>query len=292
MSIIDTPFNTKSKISCLSSQGVQTVIRYYNFSNSQSFPEKRLELAEAQTLASHGMRIAVVFQQRQNQIADFSESKGLAAGRRAYRHAHDNIGQPAGSGIYFSVDFDASASEIVNNVAPYFKGIKAAFAEESGGRSEYRTGAYGSGLVCTTLTEKGLLDLSWLAMSRGFRGTQEALNAGEFHLAQRAPAATLCGLGVDFNDSNPDRPDFGAFTVDDDVPVNVPVATVGEKHKVVARNGLRLREGPGANFDIIGGLRSGQIVFVVSVADGWARVDLEGDGHIDGFASVGFLERV
>jgi hypothetical protein len=43
---------------------------------------------------------------------------------------------------------------------------------------------------------------------------------GEFHLAQRAPATMLCGLAVDFNDPNPDRPDFGAFTIDDDIQGN------------------------------------------------------------------------
>lgn len=292
MNIIDTPFNTKTKIPCLLSQGVRTVIRYYNFSNSQNFPDKRLELPEAQTLIAHGMQIAVVFQQRQNQMSDFTELKGIAAGRRAYRHAQDNINQPAGSGIYFSVDFDASNNEIESNIAPYFEGVKRAFTEESGGNPEYRVGAYGSGLVCRSLTEKGLINLTWLAMSRGFRGTREALNAGEFHLAQRAPATTLCGIGVDFNDSNPDRPDFGAFTIDNDASGHEPLATVGERYKVVARSGLRLREGPGTQFDIVGGLHLGQIVFVVSVTDGWARVDIEGDGHIDGFASAGFLEHI
>lgn len=290
MSIIDTPFNTKSKIPCLLSQGVRTVIRYYNFSNSHTFPQKRLELAEAEMLSAHGMQIAVVFQQRQNQVADFTELKGIAAGRRAYRHAQDNINQPANSTIYFSVDFDADTTEIKNNIDPYFKGIKDAFAEESGGNPEYRVGSYGSGLVCTTLADKGLIDLTWLAMSRGFRGTREALTAGEFHLAQRVPATTLCGLGVDFNDSNPDRPDFGAFTIDADTLEHGPTTVTGERYRVVARSGLRLREGPGTQFDIIGGLSLGQIVFVASVNDGWARVDIEGDGHIDGFASAGFLE--
>ena len=104
MSTIDTPFNTESRLACLFSQGVRTVIRYYNFSNSQRFPEKRMELAEAQALAAQGMQIAVVFQQRQDQVSDFTELKGVAAGRRAYRYAQDNIGQPADSGIYFAVE--------------------------------------------------------------------------------------------------------------------------------------------------------------------------------------------
>jgi hypothetical protein len=292
MSIIDTPFNARTKMPCLVSQGVRTIIRYYNFSNSLNFPEKCMQLPEAQALTAQGVQIAVVFQQRQNQVTDFTELKGVAAGRRAYRHAQDDIGQPAGSAIYFAVDFDASRDEIEKHVAPYFQGVKRVFAEEGGGHSEYRVGAYGSGLVCKSLGSQGLIEFTWLAMSRGFMGTREALNAGEFHLAQRAPAATLCGLGVDFNDSNPDRPDFGAFTVPEDTAGHGLPRSVGERHTVVARGGLRLREGPGTEFDVVGSLRLGQIVFVASISDGWARVDVEGDGHIDGFASAGFLERV
>ena len=264
MSIIDTPFNTESRIPCLLSQGVRTVIRYYNFSNSRTFPKKRLELPEAQALSAQGMQIGVVFQQRQDQVADFSEPLGFAAGRRAFRHAKENISQPVGSGIYFSVDFDATNAEVRNNVAPYFEGVKRAFDQESGGAPDYRVGAYGSGAVCNALTGRGLIELTWLAGSRGFRGTREALRAGEFHLAQRAPAATLCGIGVDFNDPNSDRPDFGTFTVEDDAPQPGLVTAVGERHRVIARLGLRLREGPSTQFDVVGVLRPGQTVFVVS----------------------------
>lgn len=157
MSIIDTPFRTTSSLACLRSRGVQTVIRYYNFSNSGTFPNKRLELAEAEALSASGMQIAVVFQQRQDRVADFSEAKGFAAGRTAFRHAQHSIGQPTGSGIYFSVDFDASNREITNNVIPYFEGVRNAFAQESGGTGDYRVGVYGSGLVSSRLTAAGLI---------------------------------------------------------------------------------------------------------------------------------------
>lgn len=83
MSIIDTPWNTTSRLSCLKAQDVKTIIRYYNFSNSQNLPEKYLTLAEAQAICAQGMNIAVVFQQRQNRAEDFSELKGYEAGRRA-----------------------------------------------------------------------------------------------------------------------------------------------------------------------------------------------------------------
>lgn len=291
-SIIDTPFNTESSISCLKSQGVTTVIRYYNFSNSATFPHKRIELPEAEKLAANGLQLAVVFQQRQNQASDFSEANGFAAGRAAFRHARQNIGQTEGSGIYFSVDFDASEAEVNGQIAPYFEGVRKAFQQESGGNSLYRVGVYGSGLTASLLTDRGLIELTWLAMSRGFRGTKKALQNGEFHLAQIAPEAKLCGLGVDFNDPNPNRPDFGAFTIATDAVAATPTSGMSNKHRVIARAGLRLREGPGTQFDVIGSLSFGQIVSVASTTDGFALVDIEGDGRMDGFASSAFLERV
>lgn len=71
-----------------------------------------------------------------------------------------------------------------------------------------------------------------------------------------------------------------------------PDTTVGERYRVVSRSGLFLREGPGTQFDRVGSLYWGQIVFVVSISDRWARVDVEGDGHIDGFAFAGYLEPI
>lgn len=292
MSIIDTPFNTRSSIQCLLSAGVRTVIRYYNFSNSSRLPQKRLELAEAQILAASGIQIGVVFQQRQDRAADFDKAKGFSAGREAYRYAQNSIGQPAGSAIYFGVDFDATNAVIAANIVPFFEGVKDAFAQESGGQPSYKVGAYGSGLTCGTLTQNNLIEFVWLAMSRGFQGTQAALAAGAFHLAQRFPDTKLCGLGVDFNDANPSRPDFGAFTLDVEVQPPFPETGVGDRYRVTARHGLRLREGPGTQFDIVGVLRPGQIVFVVSIADQWARVDIEGDSQVDGFASAGLLEKL
>ena len=65
-----------------------------------------------------------------------------------------------------------------------------------------------------------------------------------------------------------------------------------EPFRVIARSGLRMRSGPGVEFDIIGNLALDQTVFVSSVNNGWARVDIQGDGRVDGFASANFLERM
>lgn len=292
MHIIDTPWSTRKKITCLASSGVRTIIRYYNFSNSASLPEKCLQRDEAQVIVANGMNIAVVFQQGQNAVECFSKAKGFAAGQRAYRHAHDDIGQPNDSAVYFAVDFDAGPEDLASAIIPYFAGVREAFAANCYGEPAYKVGVYGSGLVCDTLVDKGLAELRWLSMSHGFRGTREALKAGRYHLAQRGPEAILCGLDVDYNDANPQHQDFGAFSLA--VPATLiarPTAS-GQPFRVTARNGLLLREGPGTNFEITGGLRLDQVVFVCSTANGWALVDIEGDGRNDGYVAAAMLEAV
>jgi hypothetical protein len=61
---------------------------------------------------------------------------------------------------------------------------------------------------------------------------------------------------------------------------------------VIARDGLKLRSGPSTNFSVIRVLPVDTPVIVLSRegTDGmWALVDLEGDGHADGFMSFPFL---
>ncbi|ADZ90961.1 Domain of unknown function DUF1906 [Marinomonas mediterranea MMB-1] len=291
MNIIDTPWNTSDKLAKLSSLGITTIIRYYNFSNSRTLPEKRLELAEAQHICANGMKLAVVFQQLQNKVSCFSFQKGVAAGKRAFSYARDDIGQPEGSAIYFAVDFDASHEEIEANIIPYFKGIKEGFDTVSGDEPQYKIGVYGSGLVSNSLTEKGLVEFIWLSMSRGFRGTKQAFAAGVYNLCQQAPAVSQFGLSFDYDVVNPEVSDFGSFTIEDDESQALGAGKNESRYRVIARSGLRLREGPGTGFDIIGGMSRGQIVYVKEIKEGWASIDLEGDGHLDGFASAAFLEQ-
>jgi hypothetical protein len=59
--------------------------------------------------------------------------------------------------------------------------------------------------------------------------------------------------------------------------------------RVIARSGLRLRAGPGENFDVLKSLPFNTLVQPVGSAPGWTLVDLEGDGRADGYVSAGFL---
>jgi Bacterial SH3 domain len=69
------------------------------------------------------------------------------------------------------------------------------------------------------------------------------------------------------------------------LPISLPFV-------VIARNGLRLRSGPGVDFTIISTLEKDTVVNVNGYSGAnqdWARVDLQGDGLIDGYLYKEFL---
>lgn len=141
--VLDTTRDCLNLATCLKQQGYTTLIRYYCRAD---ITWKRMMPKEAVALSRAGLKLAAVYQNRQNQPQDFSEAKGKAAGRDAYDYAENSIFQPAGSAIYFSVDFDPSEAVVKNNVVPFFAGIKKAFKEAAGGGApDYKIGVYGSG---------------------------------------------------------------------------------------------------------------------------------------------------
>lgn len=208
--IIDTPWNTTGKLSQLAAAGVDTIVRYYNYSNSTTLPQKGLTAAEANAIAAAGMKLAVTFQQKQNSVGDFSLEAGTAAGVQAFGYASATIGQPFNSTIYFSVDCDLFRNSELAAVDSFFTGVRDAFAAAANGGASYAVGVYGSGTVLDHLRVKGLATFFWLAQSQGWSGYKDFKNSNRWHLLQGA-ATTVAGLDVDTNDDNPTRPDFGAF---------------------------------------------------------------------------------
>jgi hypothetical protein len=65
-----------------------------------------------------------------------------------------------------------------------------------------------------------------------------------------------------------------------------------EQYEVNARSGLRIRSGPGTNFDVIDLLPFGSRVSVGRRQGEWIEVDLQGDGVIDGFVFASFLKPI
>ena len=64
------------------------------------------------------------------------------------------------------------------------------------------------------------------------------------------------------------------------------------RYVVIARSGLKLRGGPGTNFESERTLPAGTELNVVEISSqdpSWVRVDLEGDGLLDGYVFAAFL---
>src|SRR5579875_2949202 len=78
------------------------------------------------------------------------------------------VGQPAGSAIYFAVDFNAQRLAPIER---YFRGVAAGLAAAGGGRAEYKIGVYGSGVVCAAIKQAGLAQYSWLSNATAWSGS-------------------------------------------------------------------------------------------------------------------------
>jgi lysozyme len=86
--------------------------------------------------------------------------------------------------------------------------------------------------------------------------------------------------------------DEDPFLSSSDMPQAIHADETRIAYIVAARNGLRLREGAGTNFDILQTLPENTEVFITSEKDGWAAIDLEGDGSSDGWVARDFLRPV
>ena len=137
--VIDTATNVRVHAKALFARGVRVVIRYYT-SNMGS--GKLLRLDEARALSEAGLGIAVVYQVAQNKRSDFDRERGKTAGNNAWRYAMQTIGQPAGSAIYFAVDYDASTHDVEQAIVPYFEAARAQLRPGDPMQS-YRIGVYG-----------------------------------------------------------------------------------------------------------------------------------------------------
>lgn len=281
--VLDCTQDCSGKAAALLAAGYDTVIRYYSMS-----AWKRIGAAEANALSQAGLRIGAVYQDRQNQPADFSEAKGRLAGHNAFSYAQSVIFQPSGTAIYFSADFDPSEAVVTNGIIPFFRGVRAAMSDANGGTMPYRVGVYGSGRTCRMLLDANLAELAWLSQSKGFAEYQTFLNSGRWHLSQEMPA-TVAGLDCDPDQTNPANPDFGAFTLSPD-HFGPALPSASAAHFVVnAGRGLRLRGGPGLNFDVLDVLPFGTNVTVTHRDGDWAQVATSAGGQTDGFVFAAFL---
>ena len=186
---IDANTDLTNHATCLKGAGIDWVGRYYKHGSSC------LTRSEASVLSHAGLYIVTVVEAGFPTSAGyFSHAKGLSDGAWAYRYAHEVIGQPGGSAIYFAVDFDASLEDLAGPIKSYFQGIHEAF----GPNPLYAVGVYGSGATCASITKNTPTQYSWLTMSKGWRGGRTFKGWNINQLA----GATICGVSVDTDETN------------------------------------------------------------------------------------------
>lgn len=199
---IDLPIDARDVSLELKGSRLDFVARYYRDPASR-WPT--LSTEEARIVSSTGMRLVAVWEFHSHRPDYFSYASGYADAMAAYRQAK-GIGQPAGSAIYFAVDFNAQEPDIRGAVDPYFRGVAAGLRAAAGQMPEYRVGVYGSGAVCDYLKRARLAEYAWLSNSTAWTGYS---SFADWNIRQGKGSAALSFS----HDSNEARGEYGGFQV-------------------------------------------------------------------------------
>ncbi len=184
-------------LACLEQAGIGFIGRYY--SRTTQIEGKKLTQSEAQLISQSGLLIVAVYEDGPTSYSYFSAARGTQDAQTAIEQA-EAIGQPKGTPIYFTVDYNATQSDVDGNITAYFQAVNQAL----GGL--YAVGVYGSGLTCMTILGAQLATFGWLSQSTGWTGYS---NFSTWNIKQ-GPEHSVCGLNSDLDDGHGD---FGGFTV-------------------------------------------------------------------------------
>lgn len=151
------------KADYLYSEGYRYIGRY--LTNASSGFDKALTKQEAEIILEAGLRLFPIYQTAGTKYSYFTASRGTEDAGKALDAAL-KLGLPAGTVIYFAVDFDATRTQMKGNILTYFQKV----SERMNG-SIYKVGVYGSKGVCHTVSEKGYADFSFVSsLSSGHYG--------------------------------------------------------------------------------------------------------------------------
>ncbi|WP_314094771.1 glycoside hydrolase domain-containing protein [Microbacterium foliorum] len=155
---------TAPRLSGLRSAGYTHFGRYLTNTPDNQL-DKCIQSGELARVLAAGGHVFPLFQTGGGQLAHFTYDRGAEVGEEAGSAAWA-YRIPANTIIYFSVDFDASESEVQNQVIPHFQALPERLGRM--GRS-YRIGVYAPRRVCHQLNAAGLVVSSFVSdMSIGY----------------------------------------------------------------------------------------------------------------------------
>lgn len=212
MLIIDTGVNVSAKLKDLMTlaNGDLRVGRYLNRHAPEA--QKVIKAAEAHAIADAGARLFLIYEAGAQTARD-----GAGAGtldREWCEHYLSVIGAPPAPVIFNTVDYDAPVADMPA-IRSYFTAYRS---------TRYRSGGYGSGAALAQLYADKSISVRWLSCSHGFRGTRDALAAGDYEMAQSLSPA-LDGVDVDVNVLRAPGVDIGDFIPFAASPPTVPATS-------------------------------------------------------------------
>lgn len=147
---------------------------------------KMLSRSEAVAISQAGLQIVSVFETTADRALG-GYAAGLADGATALQAAAA-VGQPAGSRIYFAVDFDATAAQM-STVVDYIRGCSVS-------TPNFLTGVYGSASVVQAVRSAGACSGFWqtYAWSKGVK-------VPGIHIYQYENNVTVNGVNIDRDES-------------------------------------------------------------------------------------------
>jgi hypothetical protein len=199
---IDLPTDARDVSQELKGSRLDFVARYYRDPASR-WPT--LSAAEARMVSATGMRLVAVWESHSHRPDYFNYAAGYADAIAASGQAK-GIGQPAGSAIYFAIDFNAQEADIRGAVDRYFRGVAAGLQTAARGVPEYRVGVYGSGAVCDYLKRARLAEYAWLSNSTAWSG-YDSFADWNIRQGKQSPALSFS------HDSNEARGEYGGFQI-------------------------------------------------------------------------------
>lgn len=184
----DTPANTTNCAATIKSQGYEFVGRYLSKSTWKTITPQ-----EAKALKAAGLKIVLVYEDGPTSVDYFVAGRGKDDAIRAINQAHA-LGAPAGTAIYFTVDYDASAAHLDGPIANYFREVCQTVSANTFG---YLTGVYGSGASCQAISKIPGVSYTWRAQSTGWAGYKLS---GPWNILQ-GKETTALGLNVDLDET-------------------------------------------------------------------------------------------
>jgi len=203
---------------CLVANGKHFACRYVS---SPGGIDKDLSPDEARRLTAAGVAICTNFEDwEEKPLKGFDV--GAADATLAWEHAAV-CGMPVGRPIYFSVDFDASSTQLAGPITEYFRGCASVLGVE-------RVGGYGGLRTIRFLFDNNLIRWGWqtYAWSGGVWDSRAQVQ-------QYKNATTVCGVSLDLDRAVVD--DYGqwfAFKEDDLASADEILAAVAALDSEVA----------------------------------------------------------